>query len=100
MSAMSSPERSAPTQSGKKRHWHRRALLIAAIVALILVATAAARLAINWPFTPAKMTAELASATSGRIQIHSFRVKYFPPGCVLEGLELRQSADPGRPPPS
>ena len=98
MSAMSSPERSAPTQSGKKRHGHKRAFLITAIVVLILVATAAALLAIKWPFTPAKMTAELASATSGRIQIHSFRVKYFPPGCVVEGLELRQSADSNSPP--
>jgi hypothetical protein len=94
---MNSLATAAPKQSWSKRHG-KRALLVAAIVALILVATAGALLATKWPFTPEKVTAELASATSGRMQIHGFRVKYFPPGCVIDGVELRQSGDSSGPP--
>jgi len=64
---------------------------------LILAATAGALLAIKWPFTPAKVTAELESATYGRVHIRGFRAKYFPPGCVMEGLEWRQSGDSSPP---
>jgi AsmA-like C-terminal region len=92
---MNSQVTAAPKRSWSKRHGK---LLVAAIVVLILVATAGALLAIKWPFTPAKVTGELASATSGRVKIHGFRAKYFPPGCVMDGVELRQSGDSSAPP--
>src|SRR5690242_20462310 len=95
--AMSSRATAAPKRSWTKRHG-KRALLVAAIVVLILVATAGALLAIKWPFTSARVIAELASATSGRVQIHGFRAKYFPPGCIMDGVELRQSGDSSGPP--
>ena len=66
---------------------------------LLLLATAAILLAVKWPFTPDKMQeAQLANATSGSVQIHGFQTTYFPPGCVMEGVELRQAGHSGGPP--
>ena len=76
----------------------KRGLTVAAVVLLLLLATGAALLAAKWPFTPEKMTAQLGEATSGSVQIHGFRTTYFPPGCVMEGLELRQPGHSSGPP--
>lgn len=82
-----------PAPSGSKRpsgsRRYKRLLTIAVVVLLLLVAVGAALLAAKWPFTPDKMTAQLGAATSGTVQIHGFQTTYFPPGCVMEGVELR-----------
>ena len=88
---MISPAKSQPLPSGSKLPAYKRPLTIAIFVALILPVVGATLLAIKWPFTQRTITAELESATSGLVQIHGFRVKYFPPGCVIDGVELRQT---------
>jgi hypothetical protein len=65
---------------------------------LTLLAVAAILLAIKWPFTEAKVQEELATATSGSIHIHGFQKRYFPPGCVMEGVEFRQPGNSSGPP--
>jgi AsmA-like protein len=81
-----------------KQPIYKRPFAMAIVVALSLLGAGAILLALKWPFTADEMTAELGSATSGRVRMHGFRVKYFPPGCVIEGVELRQSGDPNSPP--
>jgi hypothetical protein len=81
-----------------KRRGHKRVLTICAVAVLALLATAAILLAIKWPFTQAKMLDELATATSGSVQIHGFRATHFPPGCVMEGVEFRLAGNFGGPP--
>ena len=78
----------APPQQGLKRSRYR-AITIGLSVVLAVVATAAILLAVEWPFTQAKIVARIESATSTKFRIGSFRIKYFPPGCVMEGAELR-----------
>jgi len=77
---------------------HKRVLTICAVAVLALLSTAAILLAVKWPFTQAKMLEELATATSGSVQIHGFRTTYFPPGCVMERVEFRQAGNSGGPP--
>ena len=77
---------------------HKRVLTICAVAVLALLATAAILLAVKWPFTQAQMLEELATATSGSVQIHGFRTTYFPPGCLMERVEFRQSGNSGGPP--
>ena len=72
-----------------KRQPYKRPITIAVVLVLALLIAAAALVAARWPFTPAKITASLESATSGSVRIHGFQTKYFPPGCVIEDVELR-----------
>jgi len=68
---MNSPAKALPLPSESKRRTYKRALTIAAIVALILLATGAALLAAEWPFTPAKMKARhLQFQRDERIDLH------------------------------
>jgi hypothetical protein len=98
MGAMDSAARTVPTPSISKRRDYKRVLTMSAIAVLVLSATAAILLAIKWPFAMAKMQKELATETSGSVQIHGFRTRYFPPRCVVEGVEFRQSGNSGGPP--
>lgn len=81
-----SPAKPLPLQ-GTKGHY--RTITIVAFVVLAIVTTATILLAAKWPFTQAKVVTRLESATSANIRVRSFRAKYFPPGCLIEGAELR-----------
>ena len=78
MGAMDSATAMVPTPSVSKRRDYKRVFTIAAVAVLVLLATAAILLAIKWPFTMAKMQKELATETSGSVEIHGFRTRYFP----------------------
>jgi AsmA-like C-terminal region len=82
-----SPAKTTPPR-GRKRSPYT-AITVGLFVVLAAVATAAILLAVKWPFTQAKIVARLESGTSAKFRIRSFRTKYFPPGCVIEGVELR-----------
>ena len=77
---------------------YKRVLAISVVVVLVLLAIAGILLAKKWPFTQAKMQEELATATSGSVQIHGFRATHFPPGCVVERVEFRQAGNSDGPP--
>jgi AsmA-like C-terminal region len=79
----------SPNPSGKRQRY-KRAFAISAMVAFILLGAAAAVLSAKWPFTAPKIRAELEEATSDTVHLRSFRMRYFPPGCVIEGIELRR----------
>jgi AsmA-like C-terminal region len=52
----------------------------------------------KWGFGRDKIATDLARATSGEVQFHSFRNVYFPhPGCVAEGVTIRRKG--GEDPP-
>ena len=78
-----------PPPPATRRGRYNRPIAIAIVLVVALLGTAAALLAAKWPFTPAKMTARLENATSGSVRFGGFQTKYFPPGCVIEALELR-----------
>jgi hypothetical protein len=90
---MNLPATAPPTSSARNRRSYKRALAVSAVVVLILLAVAAALLAAKWPFTAPKIKAELEAAISGSVEFQGFRVKYFPPGCVMEAVELRQTGN-------
>jgi hypothetical protein len=88
MSILRKDKNDPPPPPGR-RNRYKRPITILLIVVVALLGTAAALLAAKWPFTPAKVTARLESATSASVRIGGFQTKYFPPGCVIEALELR-----------
>jgi hypothetical protein len=73
----------------------RRWILVSAAVLAVAVAAGAIVLALNWPFTQAAVTKTLEDRFVRDVTIRKFRVIYFPPGCVAEGIEFlhRQRKD-------
>jgi hypothetical protein len=73
----------------------RRWILVSAAVLAVAVAAGAMLLAMNWPFTQAAITKTLEDRFVRDVTIRKFRVTYFPPGCVAEGIEFlhRQRKD-------
>jgi AsmA-like C-terminal region len=66
------------------RNW----ILVGAAVAVVGIASAAVVLALNWPFTQAALTKALEDRFARDVTIAKFRITYFPPGCVAEGVEF------------
>ena len=66
----------------------RRWILVSAAVLAVAVASAAIFLALNWPFTQAAVTKALQDRFARDVKIAKFRVTYFPPSCVAEGLQF------------
>jgi len=48
-------------------------------------------------FSHAALKTGLEEAISGNAEIGTFHSRYFPPGCVAEGVSLRQGSQPGPP---
>src|SRR6059058_5851498 len=48
-------------------------------------------------FSHAALKTGLEEAISGNAEIGTFHIRYFPPGCVAEGVSLRQGSQPGPP---
>src|SRR5207302_11369028 len=61
---------------------------LAALVALLLV---------HRSFSRAALKRGLEGAIAGQAEIGAFHSRYFPPGCVAEGVSLRQGSQPGPP---
>jgi len=62
--------------------------LLVALIALLLV---------HRSFSPAALKRELEDAISGQADIEAFHSRYFPPGCVAEGVSLRHGSRLGLP---
>jgi hypothetical protein len=73
----------------------RRWILSVAAVAVVGAGLAAILLALNWPFTDKAIAKTLQDRFARDVRIAKFRVTYFPPGCVAEGVEFlhRQRKD-------
>jgi len=61
---------------------------LAALVALLLV---------HRSFSRAALKRGLEGAIAGQAEIGAFHSRYFPPGCVAEGVSLRLGSQPGPP---
>src|SRR5580658_7976394 len=84
-------------RNGALRRWifQRRWILVSVAVVAVGVASAAILLTLNWPFTETAVTKALEDRFARDVTIRKFRVTYFPPGCVAEGIEFlhRQRKD-------
>jgi len=71
-------------------------------IGLVLVAAAigcaGVLVATHWPFTRGKVIRSLEQTFASTVEFKTFRVTYFTPGCVAEGVTFRRNADQGAPP--
>jgi AsmA-like C-terminal region len=63
-----------------RRLWPTFFVLGVVLLAVVLVVAA------SWPFTRAKVIAELENATQGKVEFGKFHRTWFPPGCVAENV--------------
>src|SRR5579863_6676341 len=62
--------------------------LIAGAFVVITVGGVVILFARNWPFTPHAVTVALQDRFARTVEIRAFRVTYFPPGFVAEGISF------------
>src|ERR1022692_2099529 len=74
----------APRKRSSLLRW---SLIVGACV-VIAIGVVAILFARNWPFTPRAVTAALQDRFARTVEIRTFRVTYFPPGCVAEGVSF------------
>lgn len=60
-------------------------LIVIAVVILFLLPLLYVKL---WPFSQQSVTEDLAEATGSTVTIQHYQPTYFPPGCVLDGVEF------------
>src|SRR5689334_14935073 len=69
----------------------KRRLLLLLVVAAALSGTAVVLFVRNWPFTEAKILADLGEATSSQVEIKGFKQTFIPsPGCIAENVTFRR----------
>ncbi len=66
---------------------------IGIVVVFIAMGIAAVVIATHWPFTQAAVTQALEQNFASTVEVKTFRVSYFAPGCVMEGVTLRRNSD-------
>lgn len=70
-----------------------RLLVIAVAMAGILLCLAIVFYVKYWPFSRNAVLQDLQEASDSTVTARNFHPTYFPPGCVIEGLEFRHGAD-------
>ena len=85
----------AATHSGPPRRTasSRRALIGAVAIAGVVLCLAVVFYVKYWPFSRQAVLEDLKEASDSTVTAQSFHPTYFPPGCVIEGLEFRHGAD-------
>src|SRR6266446_9192541 len=84
-----------------KKRWRgmfstRKAVLIKILCTICLAALVVFFL-VHRSFSRAALKTGLEEAISGQAEIGAFHSRYFPPGCVAEGVSLRQGSQQGPP---
>ena len=93
---MSSPATtSAPpsTRIGSQKFWSRRKLSIFLISAAVLICLASIFYVKYWPFSREAVLQDLKEASDSTVTAQSYHPTYFPPGCVLYGLEFHHGSN-------
>src|SRR5436309_9431249 len=78
----------------------RKAVLIKLplfILCTICLAALVVFFLVHRSFSRAALKTGLEEAISGQAEIGAFHSRYFPPGCVAEGVSLRQGSQQGPP---
>jgi hypothetical protein len=70
-----------------------RWIKVGAVVVAVTLGIAGVAVATHWPFTKESVIEGLEQTFAGTVEVKSFRVRYFAPGCVLEGVTLRRNLD-------
>ena len=87
-SVATSPHRSLWNPSSGHRFRPGLKTLVALIVLAVLIASSAVFYVKYWPFSRHAVLQDLGEATDSTVTAQGYHPTYFPPGCVLYGLEF------------
>ena len=75
-----------------------RWIKIGALLALVVIGSAAVLVASRWPFTRDTLVSTLQENFSSTVELKAFHGTYLTPGCVAEGVTFRRNRDRNAPP--
>jgi hypothetical protein len=75
-----------------------RSVKIGGLLALVAIGVAVVWLLIDWPFTRDAIVSALQKKFSSDVELKTFHVTYFTPGCVAEAVTVRRNSDRNAPP--
>ncbi len=93
MSSSTATRASQTTWDGHSTHSFRlgRKTIFVLIALLVLICAAAVFYVKFWPFSREAVLQDLREATDSTVTAQSYHPTYFPPGCVLYGLEFHHA---------
>src|SRR5579884_2017250 len=74
--------------SSPQPEWLTKAIIRTLLCATILVGIALLVLSLIWPFTEQALIDILQKRSVRSVTIDHFRITYFPPGCVAQGISF------------
>src|SRR5215471_13007215 len=81
------PAKTSPCRHNtSRRNWRRGFGIFAALLSAFLLFVISARV---WPFSRNSVLQDLAEATGSSVTTTRYHATYFPPGCILEGVDFR-----------
>src|SRR5579859_86243 len=84
------PLRLVHSRSPRFTRGKKIALVVATVIVVGLLVVLYSRI---WPYSRESVLEDLKEATDSSVTIQSFHKTYFPPGCVIYGLEFHHGAD-------
>ncbi len=90
---MSPPATTALNTTGMPKLRLGRTLIIFVVSVAVLLCLAVVFYAKYWPFSREAVLEDLKEATDSAVTAQSYHPTYFPPGCVLYGLEFRHGSN-------
>lgn len=80
-------------EGGRPPHFRLgRSAIIVLVAALLFIVAAAVFYTKFWPFSREEVLQDLKEATDSTVTAQSYHPTYFPPGCVLYGVEFRHGS--------
>ncbi len=83
---------------GRRPEWLRRAIIRTLACIAVVIGIALLGLALEWPFTKQALIDVLQERSVRSVTIDRFRITYFPPGCVAEGIRFLHRKHKNKPP--
>lgn len=81
-----------PRPPGRRTARWRRPRILAIVIAGILVCLAVVFYVKYWPFSQKAVLEDLQEVSDSTVTAQNYHPTYFPPGCILEGIEFRHGA--------
>src|SRR5512142_2020673 len=92
MSSSAAPAASHATREKRSTHFRLGRKAVYVLIALLVLICAAAVFYVKfWPFSREAVLQDLKEATDSTVTAQSYHPTFFPPGCVLYGLEFHHA---------
>jgi hypothetical protein len=82
----------------RRPKWLTKAIVRTLVCVAILLGIGLLVLAVEWPFTKQALIDVLQERSVRSVRIEHFRITYFPPGCVAEGISFLHRKHKNKPP--